>query len=333
MKARSEPGRKRSHCFSFAVFGALLVLACTAGTVWAAWGATTGNSNNELKAAPDWVAPTASRSVIQKAEGGTPGYVRQGGGYRILAEVSDSGNPASGVASVTALSGFTPNTALVPGGFSAGGLSYNQRSAQATLASPLSAGTRAYSLSLGDTAGNTRSQTGFSVIVDNTAPVPTDTQTTNRTGGTLGRAEPGDLVTYSFGELIDPYSLVGTWDGTGTTNVVVRINNNVAAFGGNDTLVVYDAANSTPLPLGTVSLARNDYVTVNSSFGAAGTASTMAVTGTSFQITLGTLTGTAQTVGSNSRLVWSPSAGATDRAGNPSSTASVTESGTNDRNF
>ena len=101
---------------------------------------------------------------------------------------------------------------------------------------------------------------------------------------------------------------------------------------GNDTLTVWNAANSTQLPLGTVNLGRSDYVLLtNVVFGATETPSSMLQNGSS--ITLGTPNSplNVSTALGNGTMQWTPGASATDMAGNACSTTSLTESGAADR--
>jgi len=314
-----------------ALLGALLALATSAATVWALYTGTAASNGNELVAATDWAAPTASSSVIAKSQGGAPGFVKQGGTYMVYASVTDSGAPASGVSSVTAnASTITPGqtaAALSAGSFTIGGASYNYRSATLTANAALSAGTYSYSLTSKDAATNTRTQSGYTVVVDNTAPTAADIQTANKTGNTAGKPELGDTVAFTFSEPIDPTSILANWTGE-ATGVVVRITN-----GTGDPLTVFNAANATQLPLGSVNLGRTDYVTANATFGATGTASTMVLSGNTVTITLGTASSGPSTAVSTGTMTWTPSASAYDRAANAETTAARTETGAADKDF
>lgn len=302
-------------------------------SVWGNFTAKTTNAGNSITAATDFRAPTASASVIGKTAGGTVGQIKKSGTYYVYANAGDTGNPASGVSTVTAnvgsiTSGSTA-VALTAGSFSAGGVSYGYRSAALTAGSTLAAGSYTYSLTLKDVAGNSKTQTGFAVTVDNTAPAGTDVQTVN--GGTAnGLAEAGDKITFTFGEAIDPNSILSGWN-SGATNVVVRLNNGLS--GANDTVTVYNATNATQLPLGSVNLGGAEYTGADLTFGATGTASSMVMSGTTITITLGTRSAAATAAPATGTMVWTPSASATDAAGNAASTTAVTESGTADKDF
>jgi hypothetical protein len=314
-----------------AVIAALLGLAGVSGGLWAAYTASAASDGDEMVAAADWVAPTVSSSVIGKSQGGVAGYIHQGGAYNVYANVTDSGAPASGVASVSGdLSTVTTGqsaAALSLGSFSIGGAGYGYRTAGLTANATLAAGAYSYSLSSKDAAANSRVQSGYTVTVDNTAPTASDIQTTNKSGNTAGKPELGDSVIFTFSEPIDPNSILANWTGS-TTGVVVRITNAT-----NDTLTVFDATNTTQLPLGSVNLGRNDYVSANATFGATGTASTMVQSTNAITITLGTASSGPSTASSNSTMIWTPSASAYDRAGNAETTTTRSETGAADKDF
>jgi hypothetical protein len=154
-------------------------------------------------------------------------------------------------------------------------------------------------------------------------------QTTNG-GATAGLAEAGDKITFSFSEALDPNSILSGWSGA-ATNVVVRLNDGNGS--GNDTVTVFNAANTTQLPLGSVNLGRADYTSSSITFGATGTASSMTMSSSTITITLGTQSAAATTAGATGTMTWTPSSSATDAAGNNMSTTTVTESGAADREF
>lgn len=327
-----KPGRRQvPRRFALVLFAALLGLVAIAAVAWALYTDSAASNGNELVAAADWVAPSASASVIGKSQGGVPGYIRQGGAYMVYANVSDSGAPASGIAGVTAnASAITTGqtaAALSAGSFSIGGVAYGYRSGTLTANASLAAGTYSYSLTSKDQVNNSRTQSGYTVVVDNTAPTASDIQTANKTGGTAGKPEAGDTITYTFSEPIDPNSIVANWTGE-ATGVVVRITN---ATG--DPLTVYNGANTVQLPLGSVNLGRNDYATASATFGASGTVSTMVLSGNSITITLGTASAGPSTAASTGTMTWTPSASAYDRAGNAETTTARTETGGADREF
>ena len=65
--------------------------------------------------------------------------------------------------------------------------------------------------------------------MDNTAPTATDVQTTNVGGGTNGKAETGDTITFTYSETLDPYSILAGWNGSSTAYGPIRNRDEVAA--------------------------------------------------------------------------------------------------------
>jgi hypothetical protein len=334
-------GRRVAIAASLALATGLCVSGLVAPT-WSKFSKTTTSAANSLAAAPDFRAPTASASVILKSQGGTPGYIKKGGAYTALANVTDTGNPASGVSSVTGnVSTVTAGqtaAALSAGSFSAGGVSYNRGSASLTAGASLTEGTKTYSLTSTDVAGNVGTQSSFSVVVDNTAPTGSDVQTTNVSGGTVGMAQTGDTIVFTFSEPIEPTSILAGWTGA-STNVVVRIADG-GALGGNDAVTIRNSANSAQLPFGSVDLGRSDYRSTflglggDISFGVTGTPSTMVMSGNQVTVTLGTRDdSTTNTAGGNGTMSWGPVATPYDRAANVMTTGAVSESGGADKEF
>jgi hypothetical protein len=280
---------------------------------------------------PDTLPPAVSATVISKTAQYLPGFVRQGGTYFVYANVADAGCAPSGIATVTAnVSTLTTGSIAVPlsaGSFSVGGVAYNRRSASITADAVLVAGAKAFSITSTDNATNSQTQSGYSVTVDNTVPAGSDVQTANG-GATVGKPEAGDTTTLTFSETIDPESVLAGWTGA-STNVVVRIVNQ----GGGDRLTIRNAANTAQLPLGTVNLTGTAYVTADRDFGATGTASSMVQSGASITITLGSPSGATGTQALPGIMAWTPSATATDRAGNACQTTVATESGVADLEF
>ena len=311
----------------------------------AAFGSRTQNEGDLMTAAPDFVAPAITAAVVAKSQGGTAGYVRKGGTYFVYANVSaDTGNPASGLASVKAnaaeVTAGAGEATLTAATNTVGGVTYNYRSAELTATTTVE-GPRAYSVTATDNAGNTNTVKG-SVTLDNVVPTATDVQSANG-GTTVGRPEEKDSISFTFSEPIEPQSILAGWTGA-STNVVVRIVDN-GLLGlplGNDELFVYNASNTGRLPLGAVDLGGGEYVTgalggaIN--FGASGTKSTMAMSGNTVKVTFGTLGAEGilvgpSTTGSATTMTWSPVANPYDRAANALSTAAASESGGARKNF
>ena len=187
-------------------------------------------------------------------------------------------------------------------------------------------------------------------VVDNVKPTAVDVQTTNG-GGTAGLIQQGDTISYTFSEPIDPNTILAGWNGS-ATNVTVRVyDGNILAniLGGNDTLQVFNSANNTLLPLGTVDMGRSDYATsllgglLGSYLGYSN--STMTLSGNTVTIKLGSFSpsgtilgldavgrGTAGSSGTHA-MTWIPTAGPKDLAANALIIANAAESGADDKDF
>lgn len=319
---------------------ALLVgVAQAAGGTEAAFAVSTANPGNSMSSAPDWLPPQITRAVVSKSEGGIPGYVRQSGQYRAYAAATDNpaSNPAAGVAVVTGGITGLPDMTLAAGSAVVSGLTYTHQTALQPVPAYAPEGTYSGWVRAQDAAtpANTSADLGVSFVVDNTAPAGTVISIAN--GGTIRRPDAGDRVTFTWGDVVDPHSVVAGWTGA-AMNVTVRITNSTTL--GGDVLTVWNAANGAQLPLGQVVLGGN-YVTATTNFGASGAAtrsrlSWSSATGNVLSLVLGppNVSGNVVTGSTTTGTVtWTPSSTVYDRAGNGSSTATVTESGIADREF
>src|SRR5438552_2511999 len=196
------------------LLGVGLVVGIGGGVTYAAFSATTSNGGNSLASAADWTPPTVSSAVIAHSTA-VAGFIGAGKTYHVYANVNDSGNPASGVSTVTAnVSNVTAgqnNLSLNSGSFMVAGTSYGYRSGSLTADNSLSAGSKSFSITATDGGGNSATQGGFSVTVDNTSPSASDVQTADH-GGNSGKAEQTDTVTYTYSEQMDPDSILSGWD-------------------------------------------------------------------------------------------------------------------------
>ena len=293
------------------------------GGAFAAFSVTTTNGPNRVVAAADWEPPHVTRTAIAKTVGYVAGSIRQGGQFYVYAQIDDGGNPPAGVGTVTAnISAFSNGgtaVALVSGAFSEQGVPYNYRSATRTAINPMANGTRTYSISMADTATpvHAQTETGFPVVIDNTAPAPVNLTTTNRAGGVVGRPEQGDSITFTWNTPMHPESLIPGWDGGSPTTVTVRLRNNPV----NDRLRIRNAANQN-LNFG-LGLLQRHYVNGVRLF----TGSTVTMLGNAVTIVLGTPDGAVNTVTQTGTDTWQASNGAYDAAGNACSTATITGSG------
>jgi hypothetical protein len=318
--------------FFVALVGFGVVLGAIGGVTYGAFFSTTSNSGNSFTSAADWTPPSASSSVIGKTPGYLAGQIKNSITYFVYANVSDSGNPPSGIGTVTAdVSNITTGqtaVALAAGSYSVNGVSYNYRNAAAlTSNAGLTAGAKTYTLNLTDNAANNQVQTGFSVTGDVTRPSGSGIQATNG-GATGGKAEPGDVVTYTWNEQMEPNSYVAGWTGLTSQAVTVRVIDGGGVT--NDTMQIWNAANGAQLNFGTVNLRNAGYVAGNVYF-----ASAMTMAGNSITIVLGAQSGpgtTAQVV-ATANMTWTPVTGALDAAGNTCQTTGVTEGAPLDAEF
>ncbi len=299
--------------------GVGLVLGLGRGAL-AAFSATTTDGVNQFVAATDWEPPHVTRTIVAKTPGYLGGKIRQGGQFFVYAQIDDGGNPPAGVGTVTAdVSAFSTGgtaVAMTAGAFSVEGVPYNYRSAMRTATNPMPNGMRGYAITMADVAINSQTQTGFTVIVDNSVPAPVNMTSANRAGGTVGRAEQGDSITYTWSAPIDPESLLSGWDGGSPTTVTVRIKN----MGPSDRLTVEGPAGT--LNFGVVALQQN-YSQGTREF----TGSAITTIGNTVTIVLGIPSGAVNTVTAATPTTWQGDSGAYDASGNPCSTATITGSG------
>jgi hypothetical protein len=179
-----------------------------------------------------------------------------------------------------------------------------------TLPTRLAEGTYTARATQTDTGGNTGSAT-TTFAVDTTAPRPAAISAANAAGGTRGRLDAGDSITYAFSEAMAPASVLSSFTGGATTaNVQVYLYN----AGTTDYFSVLDSSGA-QLNLDSYVASNADLVTANVTWPATMTQST---DGRSFTITLGAApaTGVGATVNTARNMVWTAKAGPTDRAGN-----------------
>jgi chitinase len=310
------------------------------GQTESAFTASGATGGSVLSAAPDWAPPTGA-AVVGRTSAYDTGAIKQGGSYYVYANLSDSGNPASGTATATAnigtiSVGHAP-VPLVAGAYNAGGQSYNYRTAAETATALLAQGTYTFLITATDSAGNSGTQS-FNTTVDNTPPVAVDLQSTNVSGGTPGHLGQGDTLSLTFSGVMDPYSILAGWNGGSTTAVQVALVDGGGTA--SDYMEVYDTA-ATPayIPLGVVYLGSPGYLNTGVgtyiTFGGQGASShsTMVRSGATITVTLGTPSGLSSTNATPAAMTLAPSGPATDIAGNPLSPAWATQSGTPHLNF
>lgn len=328
--------RRRGAVALVGLVGLGVLLAAGQGTQ-ALFSSTASSGGNAFGAATDLTAPSASPSLIAKTTGYSTGYIKQGGTYYVYANVSDAGSPATGTSTVTAnLSTFDSGQTSVPltaGSYSAGGVSFNYRSAALTANTPQAQGSYTFALTLTDVATNQRNQS-FGVELDNTPPTGSDIQTAD---GNADPGEPGtgDQVIFTFSEPMEPDSILAGWTGAATT-VTVRIRDGGIILGllGDDELEIRNAGNTANLPFGTIDLNAGGYATGLLGGYAVWSNSTMTMSGSQVTVTLGTHSGLGTGEGGCCPdMQWPTQAAPTDRAGNGTSTSTVTETGADDEDF
>jgi hypothetical protein len=163
------------------------------------------------------------------------------------------------------------------------------------------------------TAGSASHAT-FTAAADGVPPAGVDIQSGNGGRGP-GRMGPGDWLTLTWTEQLAPASVLAGWDGTARA-ITVRVVDN----GSDDRLEFFDGASA--LNLASELLLGGNFVTANKDFGA-----TMVQSGASITVTLASGNAANLATASAGTMRWRPAAGATDAAGNASSTGQVTESG------
>jgi hypothetical protein len=186
-----------------------------------------------------------------------------------------------------------------------------------------------------DAAGLQATSTIANRVADNnTSPTVTAIDAVNG-GATVGKMESGDVVTFTFSEPPSPASILSGWSGASTA-VSIHVDDFTAAGTGLDRLSVWNSGSTAvtnmtadPATGGGVHTAGN-YVPA----GGARFAGTMVLNGSVVTLTLGALSsgGVNATAVAKVNAIWFPSASTLDLAGNPFSTATVTEAG-NDTNF
>ena len=90
-----------------------------------------------------------------------------------------------------------------------------------------------------DSLGHTTNSATITLIIDNTHPTATSVNAAN--GGTAGRIDSGDTLTFTWSEPMAPASILAGWSG-GAQPIRIRVNN---VAGNNDTIDLYDSTGTT----------------------------------------------------------------------------------------
>ena len=184
-----------------------------------------------------------------------------------------------------------------------------------SLTTVLAQGTYTAVVTQTDTSGNTGTSNANTFTVDTTAPTATNITAANKAGGTAGKIESGDTLTYTYSEAVTPASVWPGWDGTSTA---VHIKFTSA---GNDTITVLTTADATSIKLGSVAT-NADYVSTTTTFNAT---IAMSPNGASVIVTLGTPSNVSASPNVGRNMSWTPTASVKDLAGNAASTTAYSE--------
>lgn len=284
---------------------------------------TTANNGNSITAKADWTAPTVSAVVTQRSDGGATNKLKSGATFYVYADITDTGNPSSGLGTMTASVtniATVSSTTLTAGSWTINGVTYDARSAQLT-AKNLSTGSYSYSVSVSDGAGNGPASKSGTATADTTAFNVSSVTTTNV--ATAGRPLATDKLIFTFNKAPEASSLYDDWDGT-SKSVKVQLSDgaNYGWSGTNQDVIGVTDANGDVTPLGYVVtggnyIQSNRVVMFNNS--------TMVLSGSTVTITLGTPDNSSYlSTDSGSRTMqWTAMAGPTDTFGNTLSTTNV----------
>jgi len=230
----------------------------------------------------DDAAPSVA-AVIANTTTGEPGWLAQGSGYRVYANVTElpagagasSGLNASSItADVSAVTSGQTAAALTTAGCpcTVGGTSYAYRSAALTSGSPLSSGSKSFTVAAGDNLGSTTTQSG-TVTIDNTAPTLATLQMFD-----VDADGKVDQVKATFGETLESYSagtapwtLANAPGGSSNTVASVSVGTTVATLTLNEGSV-NTASGSFTVALSASASGIRDLAGNQSTFGATGAA-------------------------------------------------------------
>jgi hypothetical protein len=174
--------------------------------------------------------------------------------------------------------------------------------------------------------------------VDNSPLRGYDVQAVNG-GASAGRLDAGDVLRLTYTDAIAPGSVTTGWTGSSMPVTVRLRDGNLLGLGSKaDTVDVQRSGAA--VNLGSVNL-KGDFIKSNKtvSYNATMTLGSVTVNGVAASVvtlTLGSVSGTSQGLRTSAALttmVWTPAAAVTDRNGQATSVAPVTESGPADRDF
>jgi hypothetical protein len=178
---------------------------------------------------------------------------------------------------------------------------------------------------LTDDTGATLTSARVTVVVDNNPLRAYDVQAVDV--ASAGRLQAGDQLVLTYSTVVDPGTVVGGWNGTGSRPATVTLHQS----GYKDTLAITGAN------LGQVALLRNFTArTVTFAATVSHVVSTTGGVGRSVvTVTLGTVSDATalRTVTGTSSMVWTPSTAVRTPGGTACAATPVTETGAKDRDF
>ena len=177
-----------------------------------------------------------------------------------------------------------------------------------------------------DSLGHQTASATITLIIDNTNPTAASVNAAN--GGTAGRIDAGDTLTFNWSEAMAPDSILSGWTGSAQA-IRIRVNDAGTA----DTLDLYDATGTTKLNV--TSAAQALRLNANWVANTVWLNGSMTMTGNGIVVTIGSLiSGTINTcVTTTANLQWTSTTATTDLAGNATTAGTVTETGATDRDF
>jgi hypothetical protein len=184
-----------------------------------------------------------------------------------------------------------------------------------TLTTALASGTYTAQATQTDTGGLTGTTAAVTFTVDATKPTAAAVVAANKAGGTAGKIESGDTITFTYSEPITAASVWSGWSGSSAT-VHVRFTSS-----GNDTVTILDTANTAAINLGSVAT-NADYVSATATFNGTMVRS---ADGASIVVTLGTPSNVQPAANVGRNMSWTPNAAVKDLVGNAASTTAYNE--------
>jgi len=276
----------------------------------------TRSTPQTLQSVADFLPPTLTAQVL--GPNAAAGVVQPGAGYKVCAQVTDQGNPPSGVKSVTAdlssIAGTSSIVTLTSGLCTIGGTTYNYVADNRVAAATLQPGASVpYTVIAADNLSQSASQ-AFNVTVQAAPASCRAVGLTATNGGAYAQQiDGGDKMRFSFSTAVDQASIVPGWVGGGSPGpLVVKVTNAAS----ND--VITPTYNGATTGLGTIATHTN-FVNADTNYGG-----TLTMSGNDVVLAIDYLQFGSPVTGTASAMTWSPGA-VRDTAGAACSTAPFTQ--------